>query len=322
MADTPASSDHRDRDLATRIGVLREQGRALEASELTEDEVVRALLAYRDEQDVSPRPEQTERLWTAIAAKTTEAPADEQQETATVFALPSAIRWAVAASVAIAAVVAWIVLTDVPEPVQVAAASTSIEAYTAPDGSTIRLRPHSTLYRIETDGERRYQLTGEAFFDVTTRPEPFIVEAGELWVQVLGTRFTAHTWGQPAVYLQEGRVQLRTGDDGERVTLQPGQRSALTADGTLTPPTEADSVAALDWLQQEMVFQSQPVADVVAELEQHYNLTIALPNAMATETLSGQIALGTPQQSLADLGLVLGGRFERTDTRTYRLVRE
>ena len=228
-----------------------------------------------------------------------------------------------AASVAIAAVVAWLVLADAPEPVQVAAATTSIEAYTAPDGSTIRLRPHSTLYRIDSEGERRYRLNGEALFEVTPRPNrPFVVEAGALRVQVLGTTFTAHTWGQPAVFLQEGRVQLSTATDGEGVILQPGQRSTLTAAGTLTPPTAADSTAALDWLRQEVVFQSQPMADVVAELEQHYDLTITLPDAVAAETLSGQIALGTPQQSLEDLGLVLGGWFERVDARTYRFVQE
>jgi ferric-dicitrate binding protein FerR (iron transport regulator) len=213
-------------------------------------------------------------------------------------------------------------LAGAPEPLQVATASTSIETYTAPDGSTIRLRPHSTLYRIETDGERRYQLAGEAFFDVTTRPEPFIVEAGALQVQVLGTRFTAHTWGQPAVYLQEGRVRVSTGSDGEPVTLQPGQRSALTADGTLAPPSSADSVAALDWLRQEIAFESEPAASVVAELEQHFDVTIALPDEVARESLSGRIALETPAQSLADLGVVLGGRFERAGDGTYRFVRE
>jgi ferric-dicitrate binding protein FerR (iron transport regulator) len=323
MTDVPFSSESRDQDLAARIGVLRRQGQSLDASDLTEDAVVRALLRYRDAQDVAPRPEQSERVWAAIEAETAEAHGtEEKREPATVFAFPSAVRWAVAASVVMAAVVAWLVLTGTSEPVQVAAATSSIETYTAPDGSTVRLRPHSALYRVETDGERRYQLTGEAFFDVTTRPEPFIVAAGALRVQVLGTRFTAHTWGQPAVYLQEGRVQVSTGENGEQVTLQPGQRSALTADGTLAPPTAADSASALDWLRQEIAFESEPAASVVAELEQHFGVTIALPNDVARETLSGRIALTTPQQSLSDLGVVLGGRFERVSDGTYRFVRE
>ena len=319
MADAPSSSE--GQDLAVRIGMLRRKGQSLDASDLTEDAVVRALLRYRDAQDVAPQPEQSARMWAAIEAATAEAHGAEPKEAATIFALPSAVRWAVAASVAVAAVVAWLLLTGAPEPVQVATASTSIETYTAPDGSTIRLRPHSTLYRIEVDGARRYQLAGEAFFDVMTRPEPFIVEAGALRVEVLGTRFTTHTWGQPAVYLQEGRVQVRTGE-GERVTLQPGQRSALMADGTLAPPTEADSAAALDWLRQEIAFESEPAASVVAELEQHFGVTIALPDDVARETLSGRIALETPAQSLSDLGLVLGGRFERIGDGAYRFVQE
>ncbi len=319
MADAPSPSE--GQDLAVRIGMVRRKGQSLDASDLTEDAVVRALLRYRDAQDVAPQPEQSARMWAAIEAATAEVHGAEPKEAATIFARPSAVRWAVAASVAVAAVVAWLLLTGAPEPVQVATASTSIETYTAPDGSTIRLRPHSTLYRIEADGERRYQLRGEAFFDVMTRPEPFIVEAGALRVEGLGTRFTTHTWGQPAVYLQEGRVQVRTGE-GERVTLQPGQRSTLTADRTLAPPTEADGVAALDWLRQEIAFESEPAASVVAELEQHFGVTIALPDDVARETLSGRIALETPAQSLSDLGLVLGGRFERIGDGAYRFVQE
>jgi ferric-dicitrate binding protein FerR (iron transport regulator) len=321
MADAPSPSDQRDRDIAEQIGKLRKQGRALETSDLTKDAIVRALLAYRDEQDMSPRPQQSARLWAAIEAETAEQRGDKQ-DSATIVALPSAFRWAVAASVAIAAVLAWLVFTDASDPVQVAAATSSIETYTAPDGSKVRLRPYSTLYRIETDGERRYRLTGEAFFDVTTHPEPFIVEAGALQVQVLGTRFVTHTWGQPAVYLQEGRVQVSTEPSGERVVLQPGQRSTLTAAGALTPPTNADSTAVLDWLRAEMVLQGQPASDVVTELEQHFDLAITLPNAVVNETLTGRIALDTPQQSLADLGLVLGGQFERVRERTYRFVQE
>lgn len=331
MADSPSPSDDRDRDLAARIGVLREQGRPLDASALTEDAVIQALLAYRAEQDVTPSPERSERLWAAIEAETAAPDGAMQGETqnetqaeergpARILTLPSAARWAVAASVALAAVVAWLVFTGAPEPVPVATATTQVETYTAPDGSTIRLRPHSTLSRIDVEGARRYRLTGEALFDVTTRPEPFVVEAGALRVQVLGTRFTAHTWGRPAVFLQEGRVQVSTDAAPEPVTLQPGQRSELTAAGALTAPVAADSLAALDWLRQEIVFEARPAGEVVAELEQHYGLTVTLPDAVAEEALTGSIALETPAQSLADLGLVLGGRFEPAGDAAYRFV--
>lgn len=322
MADAPTPPEDRDRDLAARIGVLREQGRPLEASELTEDAVVRALLAYRDEQEVAPRPEQSERLWAAIEAETAASRDEAAPEPAPIYTLSSATRWAVAASVAIAAVLAWLILADAPEPVPVATATTSIATYTAPDGSTIQLRPHSTLYRIEADDARRYRLTGEALFDVTPHSAPFIVEAGGLQVQVLGTRFVAHTWGRPSVFLQEGQVRVRAATRGDTVTLQPGQRSTLTPAGALTAPADADSTAALDWLRAEMVLQGQPVGDVVDELEHHFDLAITLPDAVAAETLTGRIALETPQQSLDDLGIVLGGRFERVDSRTYRFVQE
>lgn len=324
MADNAASNDDRARRLAERIGALRAAGRALEEADWPDDDtVIRVLRAYRAGQDPSPAPEQSARMWAAIDAETAdaEAPAQEAEAApARIFALPSAVRWAVAASLLLAVGVTWLLLSGPPAPEPVAAATTAVATYTAPDGSTIRLRPHSTLYRIAATDARRYRLEGEAFFDVATRAEPFIVDAGALQVRVLGTRFTAHTWGQPAVFLQEGRVRVRTTARSDTVTLAPGQQSMLAADGTLTPPAPADTLAALDWLRDEIALDGQPAGAVVAELAHHYDLTITLPDPVAAETLSGRIALETPQQSLSDLGVVLGGRFERVDARTYRFT--
>ncbi len=325
MAGPSSPNDERNRRLAQRIGVLRDQGRSLDEVDLSEDEVVRVLLAWRAEQDVSPSSAQSERLWAAIEAETqpTAAPAEPERKPATVFALPSVLRWVGAAALVLAGVLAWFVLRDAPEPVQVAAASDAIETYTAPDGSTIRLRPHSQLYRVPADDERRYRLTGEALFTVTPRVEaPFIVEAGALRVQVLGTTFNVRTWGRPSVFLQEGAVQLARADADASVQLAPGQQSGLTAEGTLAAPAASDSVEALDWLNDEMVFAARPAASVVDEIEQHFGIAIELPEAVQEETLSGRIVLAERAQSLADLGMVLGGHFERMDGQTYRFIPE
>ena len=325
MADNAPSDDERNRRLARRIGVLRDQGRSLDDAAPSDDEVVRALRAYRAEQDVSPSSARSERLWAAIEAETqpAAAPSEPERKPATIFTLPSAWPWAVAASLVLAGVLAWLFLTGAPEPVQVAAADATIEMYTAPDGSTIRLRPHSQLYRFPGEDERRYRLTGEALFAVTPRAEaPFIVEAGALRVRVLGTTFNVRTWGRPAVFLQEGVVQLARASADETVQLAPGQQSGLTAAGTLALPTASDSAEALDWLNDEMIFTARSAASVVDEVEQHFGMAIELPEAVRDETLSGRIVLAERAQSLADLGMVLGGRFQRIDGQTYRFIAE
>jgi len=322
MADTTPSNDEANRRLAARIGALRTRGVPLRDTDCSDDEVVRALLAYRDAQDVDPSDAQSERLWAAIEAETAPAaaPAAPQRKPAPIFAMSSMLRWAVAAGFLVAVALGWLFLTEAPEPVQVAAAGPSITTYTAPDGSTVRLRPHSALYRLPVEDERHYRLTGEALFTVTDRPEPFVVEAGDLRVRVLGTTFNVRTWERPAVFLQEGRVQVERADAAETVELVPGQASGMADDGTLVPPAAADRAEALDWLEGEMVFTGRPAVSVAAELEQHFGITLVLPDTVQAETLTGRLSLAERAQSLADLGAVLGGRFQQVGAETFRFV--
>ena len=112
-----------------------------------------------------------------------------------------------------------------------AAAGSERVTYTAPDGSEVTLRPHTSLYALDAEaGTMRYRVEGEAFFAVVRDPSrTFVVEADGARVQVLGTRFDVSTWGErTSVYLEEGRVRFEHVPTGQAVMLAPGQRSVVT----------------------------------------------------------------------------------------------
>jgi transmembrane sensor len=177
---------------------------------------------------------------------------------------------------------------------------------------------------VPADTTRRYRLRGEARFTVPSRADEraFEVETDEARIRVLGTRFVVRTWNEGTeVYLEEGTVQLapRVQRASPR-RLEVGQRAAVSPSGRVMPPAPASPSLYTGWLTQTLTFEERPLRDIVDELEHHYDLTIRMPASLRGQTLTGQIPLDDQQQSLHDLAVVLGGRFERIDDDTYRFV--
>jgi transmembrane sensor len=227
---------------------------------------------------------------------------------------PRVMRWAVAATVLFAiGVSVWMI----GRPNAVIVAASEIVTWEAPDGSTVTLRPHSRLVRL--DGERAYRLEGEALFDVVPDPDaPFTVEAGPADVRVLGTRFVVSTWGERAeVFVEEGRVRVSA--DADALDLAEGEAAAASGTGVAALPT-ADATAFLDWQRGELVFERTPLRRVADEIGQQFGIAVTVPPAAASETVSGVIELTSAEQVLGDLGRILGGRFEPADG-GYRFVR-
>lgn len=273
-------------------------------------------------ESASPDPEVSDRLWARIEGEIgTAAPADRPATRPTSapdrqplrLVRPRAARWAVAAAVLFAVGVGvWMI----GRPNAVIVATSEIVTWDAPDGSTVTLRPHSRLTRL--DGDRAYRLEGEAFFDVVSDPDdPFTVEAGPAAVRVLGTQFVVSTWGErAAVFVEEGRVEVQKGPS--KMMLGAGESAAAQAGGVARLSESVE--AFLDWQRGETVFERAPVRRVVAEIGHHFDVAVAVPESVADELVSGVIPLETATQSLGDLGRILGGRFEPTSG-GYRFVR-
>lgn len=324
MSDSLPSDHDRDQDLARHIGDRLAHGESLDA-EPPDDPLLRTLLAYRDEVR-SAQPHEADlrdRLWAGIDRQTRPTADRSPQRRARIIRMYPRTAWAVAASVALVAVLAWLWLAGPAEPVLVAEAGETQATYTTTDGSTVTLRPYSRLFQFEKDAAR-FALEGEGYFEVTPDPErTFAVEAGAGVVRVLGTTFMLSTWGaQTEVYLVEGRVAFEQTAGGTSVVLEPGQASALLPDGTLRQPTTTPAAPYLDWLQGDLQLDQRPFYRVANELAQHYGVTLEVPPALRSETLSGTIPLDSLAQSLRDLGQVMGGRFVPAGPSTYRFERE
>lgn len=181
------------------------------------------------------------------------------------------------------------------------------------DGSQLQLNTDTAIQVTLARGERRVRLLrGEAWFDVARDPaRPFVVNAGEGWVRVVGTHFSvASDAGQTRVKVGQGRVEVNAGS-GPGVFLGPGQAVEYVA-GSLAALHPFDPASAFAWRQRQLVFSQQPLAEVVAELNRYWpGQTVLLGEGLRQRKVSGVFEIDKPDAVLKALTHTLGLRAEQ-----------
>jgi len=168
------------------------------------------------------------------------------------------------------------------------------------DGTRVRMNSGSVLRmpRTFSDQVRMVHLSGEAFFEVTADPRPFIVatDQGHL-IEVLGTEFNVKTYRDEPfrIVVSGGVVSVREvagrpndGKDGQYVLLPEelqgsGQGILLERgqiisgkDGSLQVHHDVDLSRELAWLEHRLVFDDTPLSQVARELERWYRVDVVL----------------------------------------------
>ena len=146
---------------------------------------------------------------------------------------------------------------------------------TLSDGTKVRLNANSTLeYPVSfSDTEvREVHLKGEAHFEVTKNPHrPFVVKAGEMQTQVLGTIFDVKAYRKdaPKVTLMQGKVKVSNADT--EVEMRPGQTATLQEDKIVVSKA---SSSASDWLEGDFDMDQVTLAEAMSDIGAWYNKTV------------------------------------------------
>ena len=177
---------------------------------------------------------------------------------------------------------------------------------TLPDASTVLLDADTAMNVAFDDGERRVRLLrGTAFFSVAQTGAPFVVEAADGEVRVLGTEFDVRLAGDGAVVtLARGRVEVGSG--ARKASIAPGEQVRY-ADNVLGAVVRADLDAVLAWREGRFVFYDARLADVVAEIGRYRGGRIVIASdALADWTVSGSLPLDDPDAALRSLQSSVG----------------
>ena len=151
----------------------------------------------------------------------------------------------------------------------------TITLVTLSDGTKVMLNANSTLeYPASFDDAevREVRLKGEAHFEVTKNPHrPFVVKAGEMQTQVLGTIFDVKAYRKdaPKVTLMQGKVKVSNADT--EVEMRPGQTATLQADKIVVSKA---SPSASDWLEGDFDMDQVTLAEAMSDIGAWYNKTV------------------------------------------------
>jgi ferric-dicitrate binding protein FerR (iron transport regulator) len=159
------------------------------------------------------------------------------------------------------------------------------------DGTFVRLNVASKIRFPDafTNGKREVYLEGEAFFEVTEdSARPFVVNAADAVVQVLGTAFNVRAYeGEERVdvLVSRGKVALQSleSTDAEGVVLTAEQLGRLVGRRADRLESKADVHRHLAWMEGRLVFDDTRLGDVAAELERWYTVDVRIQDAMISD---------------------------------------
>lgn len=154
-----------------------------------------------------------------------------------------------------------------------------------PDGTKVWLNAASSLrYPVVFTGtERRVELTGEGYFEVSKdKDKRFIVSTEGQELSVFGTHFNINAYAdEPAIKttLLEGSVKVSQtnrsapGQPALSRFLNPGQQSILNA--KTFEVKKVDTESAIDWKNGRFIFNNEDIQSAMRKLSRWYNIKVS-----------------------------------------------
>ena len=165
------------------------------------------------------------------------------------------------------------------------------------DGSIVTLDSDTRLLvRMRKEKRSLILTSGRALFHVAKDANrPFVVRAGDRTVTALGTVFDVLLdEGRTRVTLVEGRVAVRPVVPGRATTqyLQPHQQFVEARGSAPEAPQFVDVDATLSWVNGQLVFQDEPLAEAAHKMNQYARMKIEVAPAVAGLKVSGMFRTG------------------------------
>jgi len=169
-----------------------------------------------------------------------------------------------------------------------------------PDGSVLQLDAQSVAQLQFFATRREVLLTqGAAFFEVAADAErPFAVQAADVRVVVLGTRFGVELGtaldgsAQVTVQVESGRVRVEPAP-GTAATLLLGGEGLRVDGATATPLAPGDEAAP--WRHGELVFTDVPLGQALARLRRYAPFALEASPEAARLPVNGRVRIARAQ---------------------------
>ena len=172
------------------------------------------------------------------------------------------------------------------------------------DGTSINLNAGTSIKYPVTFIEGRKReifVDGEAFLKVAKDTlHPFVVNANDLDVTVLGTQFNVANYPEDNhmdIVLVEGSVRLEKERENEKeensIVLSPGFKGTYLKDVQKISKEKVNTQIYTSWVKGSFVFKNAPFKNIAKKLERRYNVLIVNNNpSFDNQLFNGTIEVG------------------------------
>ncbi len=177
----------------------------------------------------------------------------------------------------------WFYLSRIAGMERVVAKSEPVEVV-LDDGTHLTVNRNSTIrYKKKFIGDRKVVLSGEAWFDVardTTRP--FVIDAGEAFVEVLGTIFNVNAYKENPVVeitVESGLVALSAKEDQkDLIVMKAGSGGTYHKEQKELTLLASSDPNKISWKTRDLYFDGSSLREVAELVNRVYGVNIVITN--------------------------------------------
>ena len=191
------------------------------------------------------------------------------------------------------------------------------------DGTEVGVEPGATLRYPEkfSDSERPVEMTGQVSFSVAKDADrPFRVQTQDVQVTVLGTEFVVNTnenQNGTSVFVREGKVEVMSKKNDEKVVLLPSQGALWSPDSQKFSLSHGDNPNAGA---PKLMFSEAPLAEVVTDVANYFDAEVNLENPeMKGCPFTARFEDPTIDEVLEAISVVFDIKLEKTEDGKYLL---
>ena len=193
-----------------------------------------------------------------------------------------------------------------------------------PDGTNVWLNANTSLRypMVFSKTRREIQLDGEGYFEVAKdAKKPFVVQAGEIDVEVLGTCFDLDSYFSGEFVetaLLNGSVKISGKALKDPVYLKPNELFRYRKSDQIASVEEAKVGLYADWIKDRLVFDNDCLSDILISMEGRYNMDIECPKQFAASTrLSFTIRQESIEEVMEAMSQIVPVKYEIKGNKLY-----
>ena len=198
------------------------------------------------------------------------------------------------------------------------------------DGSKIWININSQFQHPNQfeDNQRLVELEGEAFFDIARNPEkPFIIEAGDLRIKVLGTSFNVRNYSDDnfaQITVRSGKVEVTNVNGGFTEILEANDQLTYDKKRLKIRDTSTDkNLNALAWWSGKLVFVDEKMSRVKEVIEHAYNVELEFSDPELLKcpySLTNDVKAEGIDNLLAGMKEVYGFKVKKVSKIKYQII--